>query len=57
MGSTLNKTAPINLEKLKERLTKMEAFKIEIDASDKIASDQYNQALEIIPQIFSKEAV
>lgn len=39
------------------KLPSLEAFKIEIDLSDKITSDMYNQVVEVLPNIFSKEAV
>lgn len=39
------------------KLPTLEAFKIEIDKSDKITSEQYTHALEILPSIFTKEDV
>jgi hypothetical protein len=37
------------------KLPTLDAFKIEIDQSDKFNDDQYQAAMEIIPNIFAKE--
>ena len=39
------------------KLPTLEAFKIEIDSSDKLNTEQYTFALEVIPNIFTKEEV
>ena len=39
------------------KLPTLEAFKIELDKTDKINEEQYAHALEIIPNIFAKEEV
>lgn len=39
------------------KLPTLEAFKIEIDKTDKISTEQYTHAVEILPNIFSKEEV
>lgn len=39
------------------KLPTLEAFKIELDKSDKINSEQYTHAIELLPNIFSKEEV
>jgi archaellum biogenesis ATPase FlaH len=39
------------------RLPHMESFKIEIDQSDKFSDEQYKHALEILPNIFTKEDI
>ena len=39
------------------RLPTEESFKIELDQSDKISSDQYSIAMDILPHIFSDEKV
>jgi len=39
------------------RLPTQEAFKIEIDLSEKFTDDQYTAVLEILPNIFDKETV
>ena len=39
------------------RLPTEESFKIELDQSDKISSDQYSIAMDILPHIFSDEKI
>lgn len=39
------------------RLPTLEAFKIELDSTDRISTEQYGHAMEILPAIFSKEDV
>lgn len=39
------------------RLPTLEAFKIELDGTDRISTEQYGHAMEILPSIFSKEDV
>jgi replicative DNA helicase len=39
------------------KLPTLEAFKIELDSSDKFNDDQYRLAMEIIPEIFVKDEV
>jgi archaellum biogenesis ATPase FlaH len=35
----------------------MEAFKVELDQSDKLSNEQHNMAMDILPHIFSDESV
>jgi len=37
------------------KLPSAESFKIEIDSADKFGDEQYRQAMEIIPELFTKE--
>lgn len=37
------------------KLPSAESFKIEMDSADKFSDDQYRQAMEIIPELFTKE--
>ena len=37
------------------KLPSAESFKIEIDSADKFSDDQYRQAVEIIPELFTEE--
>jgi len=37
------------------KLPSAESFKIEIDSADKLGDEQYRQAMEIIPELFTKE--
>jgi len=39
------------------RLPSMEAFKVELDQSDKLSNEQHNMAMDILPHIFSDESV
>ena len=36
------------------KLPSAESFKIELDQSDKLTDDQYNMAMDIVPQLFTK---
>ena len=39
------------------RLPTMESFKIEVDQSEKFNDEQYQHAVEIIPNVFSPEKI
>ena len=39
------------------RLPSMEAFKVELDQSDKLSNEQHNMAMDILPYIFSDENI
>ena len=39
------------------KLPTAESFKIELDQSDKLTGEQYTMAVDILPQLFSKEAI
>ena len=39
------------------KLPTAESFKIELDQSDKLTSEQYTMAVDILPQLFSKEQI
>ena len=39
------------------RLPTAESFKIELDQTDRLSGEQYTMAVDILPQLFSKEAI
>ena len=39
------------------KLPSAESFKIELDQSDKLTDDQYNMAMDIVPQLFTKKGM
>ena len=39
------------------KLPTLEAFKIDLDGSDKLNTETYTHALEILPNIFTKEEI